>query len=149
MAIAACSDRNKKSVYSDYGYAIWCSFPSNDFAISGRPAPRTSGIWTTDRSDKKYQGYNPYFGDGDVSGKYTNDFGGTSSACPGVAGVAALIISQNPNLDWAEVCNIIAETCDQIDKAGGNYDPSTGHSYLYGFGRVNAERAVEKARSLL
>lgn len=148
MAVAACNDRNTRSVYSDFGNAIWCAFPSNNFSTPGMPDPRTPGIWTTDRSDGASEGYNPYFSGGDVAGKYTNGFGGTSSACPGVAGVAALILSRNPGLDWVEVCNIIAETCDQIDKTNGGYDGVTGHSTLYGFGRVNARRAVAKAESL-
>ena len=149
MAVAACSDRGKKSVYSDHGHAIWCAFPSNNFDVPGSPVPLTPGIWTTDRRDGPDEGYNPHFSDGDAAGKYTDNFGGTSSACPGVAGVAALIISANPNLDWAEVCNLIADTCDQIDKSGGDYDSETGHSHLYGYGRVNALKAVTKAKALL
>ena len=34
--------------------------------------------------------------------------------------------------------------CDRIDEAGGDYD-GDGHSPLYGYGRVNAARAVELA----
>ncbi|MGH1542174.1 MAG: S8 family peptidase [Arenicella sp.] len=149
MAVAACCDRSRKSVYSDHGLAIWCAFPSNNFAVDGHLKPRTSGIWTTDRNDGPDEGYNPNFGDGDARGKYTDGFGGTSSACPGVAGVAALMISKNPHLDWTEVCNLIADTADQIDKDGGDYDPDTAHSRIYGYGRVNANRAVKKAISLL
>lgn len=149
LAVAACNDRGTKSVYSDFGHAIWCSFPSNDFDTGTSSKPLTPGIWTTDRSDGEIEGYNPLYSDGDTAGKYTDSFSGTSSACPGVAGVAALVLAQNPNLDWAEVADLIAETCDQIDKANGNYDSSTGHSHLYGFGRVNAFKAVEKAKALL
>ncbi|MEM8671727.1 MAG: S8 family serine peptidase [Planctomycetota bacterium] len=149
MAVAACNDRGTKSVYSDFGNAVWCSFPSSNFKHDGLPDPLTPGIWTTDRSDGTDEGYNPFFSGGDAAKKYTDGFGGTSSACPGVAGVAALIIAQNPHLNWIEVSNIIADTCDQIDKTNGDYDPDTGHSPIYGFGRVNAKKAVEKAKSLL
>lgn len=145
MAIAACNDRSKRSVYSDYGHAIWCAFPSNDFAFHDRPAPRSPGIWTTDREDIMGEGYNPSFSGGDADGKYTESFGGTSSAAPGVAGIAALMLSVNPGLTWIDVCNIIAETCDQIDSENGDYDPATGHSHQYGFGRANAYRAVSMA----
>jgi subtilisin-like proprotein convertase family protein len=34
--------------------------------------------------------------------------------------------------------------CDQIDTAGGNYD-ANGHSDAYGYGRLNAKRAIELA----
>src|SRR6185436_21102814 len=99
--------------------------------------------WTTDLPGPN--GYNPgAAGRGDVAGDYTNDFGGTSSACPGVAGVAALVLSRNPSLRWDEVKDVIGRSCDRIDPTGGKYD-ADGHSRKYGFGRVNAKRAVELA----
>jgi len=138
IAVAACNDVGKKSPYSDFGKAVWCAFPSNNSFPS-----KTKGIWTTDRSGTV--GYNPgREADGDLAGNYTNSFGGTSSACPGLAGVAALILSRNPNLRWDEVKDIIKRSCDKIDVGGGNYD-ANGHSPFYGFGRVNAESAVEVA----
>lgn len=36
-------------------------------------------------------------------GNYTEHFGGTSAACPQVAGVAALMLAVNPNLTTTEV----------------------------------------------
>lgn len=138
IAVAACNDFGTRSAYSDFGNAVWCAFPSNN----GKPS-QTPGIWTTDRSGKL--GYNP--GDisqGDTVGNYTNSFGGTSSACPGVAGVAALILARNPNLRWDQVREIMKKSCDRIDQAGGNYD-ANGHSPFYGYGRINARKAVELA----
>jgi subtilisin family serine protease len=140
MAIAACNDVGKKSAYSDFGDAIWCSFPSNETVM-----PRsTPGIWTTDNMGPS--GYNPgQTAKGDALGNYTNSFGGTSSASPGAAGVAALVISRNPALRWDEVREIMKSSCDRIDTAGGQYDAS-GHSAKYGYGRVNAKKAVELAK---
>jgi len=139
IAVAACNDVSKKSPYSDFGNAVWCCFPSNNFFPS-----KTPGIWTTDRSGTV--GYNPgVTSKGDTAGNYTNSFGGTSSAAPGVAGVAALIIARNPNLRFDEVKDIIKRSCDRIDTTGGNYG-TNGHSPFYGFGRVNARTAVELAQ---
>jgi len=138
IAVAASDDVGGKAPYSDFGAAVWCAFPSNHYFSSLTP-----GIWTTDRSGS--QGYNPgRLSSGDLVGDFTNGFGGTSSACPGVAGVAALVIARNPNLRWDEVKDILKRSCDQIDVAGGQYDVN-GHSPLYGFGRVNAKKAVELA----
>jgi subtilisin family serine protease len=146
IAVAACNDRGKRSVYSDFGSAVWCAFPSNDFGHPpfDHPEPLTPGIWTTDRVGAK--GYND--GDaqiGDLAGNYCNDFGGTSSACPGAAGVAALVLSANPSLKWHEVKDILKRSCDRIDPQNGQYE-ATGHSPLYGYGRLNARTAVELAR---
>jgi hypothetical protein len=146
IAVAACNDRGTRSIYSDYGKAIWCCFPSDDFEFPpfNHPAPATFGIWTTDRSGTK--GYNPGGTGtpeaiGDTKGLYTATFGGTSSACPGAAGVSALILSINPHLTWLQVKELLKASCDQIDAATGNYDDN-GHSIYYGFGRLNALRAV-------
>ncbi len=146
IAVAACNDRGKRSVYSDFGKAIWCSFPSSDrgHAPFQHPAPLTKGIFTTDRVGAS--GYNPgTSGAGDSRGNYTNSFGGTSSACPGAAGVAALVLSVNPELKWQEVREILKQSCDKIDPQGGNYT-AEGWSRFYGYGRLNAEKAVALAK---
>jgi subtilisin family serine protease len=138
MAVAASNDTGGRAAYSDFGKAVWCAFPSNN----GNPS-LTPGIWTTDRSGTV--GYNPGQLDrGDRMGHYTNSFGGTSSACPGVAGVVALVIARNPNLRWDEVRDVIRRSCDKIDLANTKYDEA-GRSAWYGFGRVNAQKAVELA----
>lgn len=140
IAVSACNDTNKRSIYSDYGERVWCSFPSSDFGYSpfNHPVPLTAGIYTTDRMGPG--GYNP---DGD----YIEDFGGTSSSCPGVAGTAALILSANPGLDWLQVKEILKETSEKIDKANGKYNKQ-GHSIFYGYGKVDAEKAVNRALQL-
>jgi len=138
LAIAASNDRSKKADYSDTGKALWCAFPSSN----GEPS-LTPGIWTTDVSGAG--GYNSGSrSDGDTEGHYTNSFGGTSSACPGAGGVAALVIARNPELRWEQVKEILGKSCDKIDSSGGRYD-ATGHSTLYGYGRLNAKVAVELA----
>ncbi len=139
IAVAASNDMSKRSAYSDFGDAVWCCFPSNN----GEPS-LTPGIWTTDRSGP--DGYNSgHPSMGDKEGDYTQSFGGTSSACPGVAGVAALILARNPNLRWDEVKDVLRQSADRIDDKRGEYDKQ-GHSKKYGYGRVNAAEAVKLAR---
>ena len=146
IAVAACNDKGKRSVYSDFGNAVWCAFPSSDFGYPpfSHPEPLTSGIWTTDRTGNP--GYNRGFlGDGDATGDYTNSFGGTSSSCPGAAGIAALVLAVNPNLRWQEVKDVFKHSCDKIDPSGGQYD-ANGWSKYYGYGRLNAQTAVTLAQ---
>jgi hypothetical protein len=57
--------------------------------------------------------------------------------------VAALTISADRSLGWKDVREILTSTAEQIDTANGAY--SRGYSLRYGYGRVNAEAAVDKA----
>ena len=68
----------------------------------------------------------------------TYTFGsGTSFSAPIVAGVAALVMSANPNLTGLQVQAILKNNADDLGSAG--WDPS------FGYGRVNAFRAVQAA----
>jgi subtilisin family serine protease len=136
MAVAASNDEDTRSIYSNYGPEIDVAAPSDD-------PTRETAIWTTDLPG--WDGFN--FGTavlGDRRGHYTGRFGGTSAACPLVAGLAGLILSVNPELTADQVRQIITETSDKIDPENGAYDDS-GHSLLYGYGRINAEAAVARA----
>ena len=72
---------------------------------------------------------------------YTGRFGGTSYSCPQVAGVAALVLSLNPNLTQQQVFNILTTSTDKV----GGYTYTNGFSNQMGFGRLNAKKAVDKA----
>jgi subtilisin-like proprotein convertase family protein len=96
------------------------------------------GIVTTDISGDR--GYNRSGGLED----YVFNFNGTSSACPQVAGVCALILSRNPSLTEAAVRTIVRETADKVGSVV--YDPVTGHNPRMGQGRANALRAFRQAR---
>ena len=75
---------------------------------------------------------------------YTGRFGGTSFAAPVVAGVAALVLSINPQLTPHQVKNILTETADKV----GGYTYINGRSNEMGYGRVNAHKAVRRARCM-
>ena len=68
--------------------------------------------------------------------------GGTSSATPLAAGVGALVLSANPKLSSDDVRDILRGTADKI---GAGYD-AKGFSREFGYGRVNAAKAVEEAK---
>ena len=122
MAVAASNSLDKRSWYSNFGPELAICAPS-----SGSPG---RGVVTTDR--RGISGY-------DLT-DYTRDFGGTSSATPLAAGLAALILTVNPDLTSTEVKGVMMQTADKIDEAGGNY--VDGHSPKYGHGRINAQAAV-------
>jgi subtilisin family serine protease len=71
-------------------------------------------------------------------GKYGIE-SGTSMACPHVAGLAALILAQNPKLHATEVKQIIMDTVDQLPSLQGKI--ATG-------GRINVEAAIKKAQTM-
>ncbi len=137
IAVAACNDTGRRSVYSDYGDAVWVAFPSGDYFWKpfDHEAPITAGLYTTDRTGPEgYEG-----------GDYVSAFGGTSGACPGMAGIVALMLAANPNLRPAEIKEMLRISCQRIDEKGGDYD-AKGHSIWYGYGRVDAGLAVKNAR---
>lgn len=137
IAVAACNDRGTRSVYSDYGKSVWLCFPSNDHAWRPfrQPTPLTTGLRTTDRL--RSEGLSP--------DNYTNNFGGTSGACPGVAGIVALMLAVNPAMTTAQVKTVLSKSCTKIDEQLGEYDEK-GHSIWYGYGRLDAGLAVENAK---
>jgi Subtilase family len=131
LAIGACNEYSERSIYSDYGNALFCCFPSGDYQIAGKPKLKTSGLYVADRSGMR----------GRSAGDYTDSFSGTSAACPGVAGLVALLISVKPDFTVTQIRNQLILACDKIDSTNGKFD-AQGHSKWYGFGRVNAQKLL-------
>jgi thermitase len=65
---------------------------------------------------------------------------GTSMAAPYVSGLAALLFAQRPSLTNAQVYQIITSTAD--DQVGKPSEDTLGWDRYYGYGRINAERAL-------
>jgi hypothetical protein len=131
LAVGASNDRGKRSKYSNWGKATAFVAPSSDEDRGRR------SITTTDVSARN-RGYAP-------GSAYADDFGGTSSATPLAAGIAALLLSVNSKLTWQKAAGILKSTADKIDATGGKYE--RGYSLRYGYGRLNAHRAVLAAES--
>jgi subtilisin family serine protease len=73
-----------------------------------------------------------------VGGGYES-VSGTSFSAPTAAGVAALVISANPSLSSSQIQQVLKQSADDLGSPG--WDPA------YGWGRVNAQRAVTMAIS--
>jgi subtilisin family serine protease len=136
IAVGASTNRDVRSNYSQFGDGIDIVAPSSGGTLR---------VETTD-----VQGVNGYNKTSSPAGDYcnanaTDGFGGTSSATPLAAGIAGLMLSVNPDLTPAEVREILHATADKIDKPNADYD-ANGWSSQYGFGRVNAAQAVQRAR---
>ena len=157
ITVSACTSLNRKSAYSNWGRNVSVAAPSNNappsMALSigqfdtGPPVKAAlpgRAVLTSDRTGD--QGY--------TTNDYTG-FGGTSSACPLVAGIVGLMLSVNPDLTAREVKQILQQTADkiidpqpdpQLNQQYGTYS-SSGHSFWFGYGKVNAFNAVKEAQA--
>ncbi|WP_293336100.1 S8 family serine peptidase [Microcoleus sp. CAWBG58] len=158
IAVSASTSLNKKAAYSNWGTSISVCAPSNN-APPGTWLPETGFIATAPEVTQYLPGLGVFASDrvgvvGYDSGDYTNSFGGTSSATPVVAGVAGLMLSANPRLTAREVRGILEQTADkivdpdadpQLGNRLGNYDANSQRSDWFGYGKVNALKAVQAA----
>lgn len=78
---------------------------------------------------------------GETPTDYTTLFGGTSAACPVVAGVAGLLFSAKPDATAAEVRLAIVRTARPAPFA---LPDQNGHDDLYGYGIVDPEAALQR-----
>ncbi|MEW6207196.1 MAG: S8 family serine peptidase [Acidobacteriota bacterium] len=74
-----------------------------------------------------------------VRGGAYGSVSGTSFSAPIVAGLAGLVMSANPALNGAQVQDVIKQSADDLGSAGRDDQ--------YGWGRINAARAVQMALS--
>ena len=134
-AVCAVNDHDTRSGFSEMGANLWVCAPSND------QSGLHQGILTTENSDRYYE-----------------EFGGTSSSTPIVAGVAALVRGVNPDLTWRDVKLILAGSARKNDprntgwqdgarKYGSTSDSDRYHfNHEYGFGVVDAKAAVDLSK---
>lgn len=98
MHIAALASTARRSHYSNYGPGMSLCAPSSNSHSYHRMTVRGLGITTTT---------------GSSTASITENFGGTSSATPLVAGVAGLVISANSKLTALEVVSILKQTASK------------------------------------
>ena len=135
IAVGASNDRGELAWYSEPGASMLINAPSNDDFNNLQ-----GGITTTDGPG--FTGYNET--------NCTADFGGTSSSSPLAAGIIALMLEANPNLNWRDVQHILIKTAEQNDPSHPEWSyNAAGHliNHRFGFGRIDAEAAVEAAQT--
>lgn len=159
LHVGALASNARRSHYSNYGTGLDLCAPSSNSHAYFRMTVRGLGVTTTS---------------GTTPTTVTSSFGGTSSATPLVAGIAALTISANPFLSAHEVGAILKETASKALNSTGyprtpaaGFDPDPvwdvspvapfddaafqgGHlhgswSPWFGYGRVDAFEAVGEA----
>ncbi|PKN54633.1 MAG: hypothetical protein CVU56_25490, partial [Deltaproteobacteria bacterium HGW-Deltaproteobacteria-14] len=131
VAVSATTHEDTLASYSNFGDSVSLSAPGGD------DEPAGANMWSCDRSGAA--GY--------TDADYTGTFNGTSAATPLVAGVAGLVFTVRPEATAAQVRQWLESTADVIDVAGGAWAVN-GRSPKYGWGRVNARRAVAAAAGL-
>lgn len=109
IAVGASDQNDNRAIFSNYGSKLDLVAPGvNVFVLKDNP-------------------FNRY-----------EEVNGTSFSSPMVAGVAALILSQNPSLTPEQVREVLRASADEV--AGMNGQDFTVH---YGYGRLNAEKALK------
>ncbi|MFH1198699.1 MAG: S8 family serine peptidase [Candidatus Omnitrophota bacterium] len=119
ITVAASTENDQKCSFSNYGSKIDVSAPGG-----------MSNILSTMSDNSNLAKALP---SAKVSSGYYR-LQGTSMACPHVSGVAALILAKNPNFTNEEARQALRISADDIG--------AVGFDYLYGFGRINALKAV-------
>lgn len=140
VAVGASTSAGEQSWYSESGANLCINAPSN--------GGEDTGISTVDRTGPI--GYNV---EGEAAGNFadldfTNDFGGTSSACPAVSGSCALIFQANPNLGWRDLKKILMSSAFKNDPSDADWTTNAvGYhiNHKYGFGRLDVTAATTMA----
>jgi subtilisin family serine protease len=136
IAISSIDHNDVKVPNSAFGACLAFLGPSSGSTVNGIPA--------TDRPGEA--GYNKD-GQGNFEDlDFHNGFWGTSAATPNVAGLFALLLTHEPNLTREEALSRMKASAIKANPAAAQYNPSTGHSLHYGFGRAHAGRLFERQK---
>lgn len=127
IAVGATDFNDSRLDFSNHGPELEIMAPSGNNQV-----PWTLGIWTTDMTG--VGGWSNYNRDPNIS-DYVEGCAGTSVSAPIVAGVAALILSIEPELTNEEVRHFLTRSAKDLGEPG--------RDYYYGWGRVDARAALD------
>ncbi|GMW02722.1 MAG: hypothetical protein AMXMBFR84_38580 [Candidatus Hydrogenedentota bacterium] len=139
IAVASSQGNGVFASYSERGACLLVNTPGG----ASSPGLRTT---TTDLTGST-NGLNSGPGG---NNNYTTIMNGTSAACPIAAGVVALMLEANPNLTWRDVQHVLVESAEKNDPSNGdwfNNGAGLHFNHNYGFGRTDAEAAVNLAQT--
>ncbi len=131
------------SAVTDGGVQAYFSEPGSNMLITAPSRGGAQGISTVDLVGSS--GYNFGGGIDFASPDYTNNFGGTSAACPVAAGVVALLLQSQPTLGWRDVKEILIRSATKNhDADAGWFNNAAGFDFndKYGAGLINAGAAI-------
>jgi subtilisin family serine protease len=148
------------------GVVVVASMGNNKTSIPAYPAafPGIIAVGSTDPDDARTQAFlgNPNYGSSfgqhisvvapgnyvpglnfQSDTDYSMLWGGTSMAAPHVAGLASLLVALKPSYRPSQIRSIIESTAE--DLVGSPVEDTPGWDQYYGYGRINAYRALSQA----
>jgi subtilisin family serine protease len=148
LAVAASNDQARQTDYSTPGASVIITAPSGG-DVYGLSTSRPQGTSTADRTGN--DGYNTSTSTDEYANlNYTKHFNGTSSACPVVSGVTALLLQANSSLKWRDVKEIYIRSATKNDPSDSDWvrnGAGFSFNHKYGAGLINASDAVRLAKS--
>lgn len=119
ITVSATGPSDELAHYSSYGRSVDVSAPGGNPTSGSSSCTAQNCIYSTMPSGR--YGY----------------LAGTSMSAPHVTGLAALMLSVNPNLSPQQIQSIMQSTADDLG--------TSGRDDKFGHGRINAQAALERA----
>lgn len=175
ITVGAVRADGVRSSYSSTGSALWVSAFGGEYGLQAQYAPGLvaraydPAIVTTDvggcavgsnKNSARENSLDSNLSAIDSTCNYTAKMNGTSASAPMVSGVAALVLEANPRLSYRDVKYILATTATRTHPNQPAVTLADGRTLVpgwtvnaagrafsnwYGFGVVNAARAVQVA----